>query len=355
MHNKKKRRLRKKYNDYAKVLIIIALTFLVYGLVLDIGNEKRLFDPVKDVSEINKENNSTVSITTADGSEVVPGNTVEVPIESKTPEVQTPTSGAPVTSSAPASSGNSGGSGTIQQVPQQQQQQHTPTIDEINHNLRVQIQNEYNINVRYGQETVGYTVAGIATYPITDPTVVNNALNNLKVALSLYPKALFTEIKSNGIPLSVYLINNYSDNNITGVTDSCYQYAFISIAVAHPFFDSFYHESYHYIERCMFKKGYNFNSWNSLNPNGFSYGNVYRNLSYSDTFNEQSYFVNTYAESSDAEDRASTFEFMMAGSKASCLNYGNPVWKKAYTIKATIESAFSSVSPNYTEYWERYV
>ena len=46
---------------------------------------------------------------------------------------------------------------------------------------------------------------------------------------------------------------------------------------------------------------------------------------------------------------------MMADSKASCLNHGKTVWRKANLIKNTLEAVFSTVSPNITEYWERFI
>ena len=46
---------------------------------------------------------------------------------------------------------------------------------------------------------------------------------------------------------------------------------------------------------------------------------------------------------------------MMAPSKASCLNNGNVVWKKAKLMSDTIDLVLSSVRPDVTEYWERYL
>ena len=107
--------------------------------------------------------------------------------------------------------------------------------------------------------------------------------------------------------------------------------------------------------RYMFKKGANFTTWNSLNPQGFSYGNINNGLSYASTYSQDAPFVNAYAMTSAEEDRASTFEYMMAGSKASCLNYGTPVWKKSTVIKNMIETVYNTANPNTTEYWERYL
>ncbi len=363
MRNKKNKQNNVTY--YARILIVVALTFLIYGAILDLNNDRRLYNPVTDITE---KEEGTVNISTIDNSEVVPGNKTKTTTnsadtiknnntnntnqntqtENQTTTEQPTQNNTPAQPSTPAQNNN-------QQQPQQEQQPYIPTLDETNNNLRNSIQNTYGITVKYGSETNGYTVAGISTTPITNSTTVNAALTRLNQALSLYPSGMFSEIRNGGIPLTIMLINNYSENSVTGVTDSSYSYAVISIAVAYSFEDSFYHESYHYIERYMFKKGASFTTWNSLNPQGFSYGNINNNLSYASTYSQDAPFVNAYAMTSAEEDRASTFEYMMAGSKASCLNYGTTVWKKSTVIKNMIETVYNTASPNTTEYWERYL
>ena len=214
--------------------------------------------------------------------------------------------------------------------------------------------------MRYGKETNGYEVAGVTTTSIEDQNTVNEQLTKLKKTLEMYPKGLFTEIKNGGIPLTIILIKSYSEPTITGVTDSSYSYANISIASEHPFEESFFHESYHFIERYLFKRGATFNNWDSLNPEGFTYnshstGN--NELSYNHTYSQTAPFVNNYAQTAGAEDRASTFEYMMSSSKASCLNYGTIVWQKADNMAQTIRLILSSVQaiPKGQVTWEQYL
>ena len=365
--------IRKKRNlsYYARIVIVISLTLLIYGAILDINNDKRLYDPVKDVEQ---EEKSTINITTADGSEIIPGNTTTSTensantinndntnnTENTNTNTNTNTPNNKPIGSNKNTNKNSPTTNNTNKNPtpnnnQVQNNTHVLTLAEINNNLRTEIQNTYGISVKYGNETDGYTVQGISTSSISDENTINSNLNKLKQALSLYPNGFLAEIKNGGIPLTVMLINNYSENSITGVTDSSYKYAVISIAVTYPFEESFYHESYHYIERYMFKKGANFNTWNSLNPEDFTYGNINNNLSYSNTFSPDAPFVNNYAQTSPEEDRASTFEYMMASSKASCLNKETIVWNKATVMKNTIEAVYNTVSPNRVEYWERYL
>ena len=105
----------------------------------------------------------------------------------------------------------------------------------------------------------------------------------------------------------------------------------------------------------MFKKGANFNSWDTLNPSGFNWNTIDGSLSYSNTFSENAPFVNNYAQTAAAEDRASTFEYMMANSKASCLNRGTTVWKKANYMSQMMRQVLTTVRNNSNVRWEQYL
>ncbi len=315
MHSQQANRM---ISYYAKLLLLFSIILIIYGISLEFNNRSRYSSPVRNKN--NPQDFDGVFVTPVDGSEVVSNGEANV-------------------------QGNVVGDDT--------------SIDQMNSLLRKEIEDTYGITVFYGNETDGYKVSfdgkSISTYAISDKEVIYSQLSKLKSVLSLYPKKLFFEIRDGGIPLTVYLINHYSDNGITGITDSNYQYANISIAALYSFEESFYHESYHYIERYLLKKGANFNSWTVLNPKNFHYGTVMGELSYSNTFLEDSPFVNNYAQSTAGEDRASTFEYMMASSKASCLNQKNYVWYKAKYMALMIETVLDSVKPDTVEYWERFL
>lgn len=228
------------------------------------------------------------------------------------------------------------------------------SVDDTNNQLRISIQNKYHVSVKYGSETDGYTVGGMSVTSISNKSQITTALNNLKSALSSYPAGLYGEVTSS-YPLTIYLINKYSINNVTGVTDSTNRNVKMSIAIAYPFNDSFHHETYHYLELYMKNRGMNYTSWDQLNPSTFHYGSVNTELSYARTFSSNSYFVNDYAQNSAEEDRASTFEYMMANSKASCLNNGRPIYKKAKYMADTMDFFIDACSSSVTERWERFL
>lgn len=326
--------MRRKQNNimfayYAKILFVISITFFSYGCFLQFYSNSKLIDPIKDVVPITSD--EVVSVTPADG--VLPTDLED----------------------------NGSTSENRKQDIEQSTIIDTPSIDEENIILKNEIENIYGIQVLYGKDVKGYMVMSegsfIRTETLVNPYVINKQLMALRDVLELYPKDIFKEIRDGGIPLTVILIKQYSDKRVTGITDSSNNYAKISIASIYPFDESFYHESYHYIERYLFKKGAAFNSWDSFNPPYFKWGTIYNDLAYSYTFSEQVPFVNTYAQSSPAEDRASTFEYMMASSKASCLNSGTTIWTKADYMSKTIRYVLKSVqklSHNQVR-WERYL
>lgn len=360
MHNRKVK-LR-----FAKVLIAFSILLMFVGLSCYIEDSYKVLDP-KDTTVVVSSEKNPVSITTVDGSEpknATASTTNETDNSNATDSSATDNnsnnSGSNSSSnnsgsSSGGSSGSSNGSsssGTTQEVPSTPS---TPSIDEVNANLRNSIQNNYGIYVKYGSETNGYSVGGLSTVGLSDSTAVNSALNNLAGVMSLYPNGFFSEMRNSGFNLSIYLIKNYSAGNVTGVTDHSTKNVVISIATDFPLAESLNHEIFHYIDYYIEQKGGRYTTWNNLNPSGFVYGSVNNAYSYSMTFSEDAFFVNNYAQTDEYEDRASTFEYMMADSKASCLNYGKTVWLKSKYMAEQVDYFYSSVSPNVTEYWERFI
>ena len=236
-----------------------------------------------------------------------------------------------------------------------------PTPEPVNslettvNNLRSNIENTYGITIKYGNEVIDYVVGGYSIVPCTDLNTIYNALLSLQYNISLYPTNFFREIKTAGIPLNIYLIQRYSYQYITGITERVANGAIISIALDYPIAETFHHENYHYMEHFIYAKGGGYTNWNNYNPSGFSYGTTDNNLVYDVTFSEDAYFVNSYAQSYDYEDRASTFEYMVADNKISALNNGKHIWLKAKVMCETIDYYFNTVSPNTTEFWEKHV
>ena len=328
----------------AKVLIAFSFVLVFIGIGLGLDN-KALINPVTGTHTIGN-SNSDINITTTDA--IIPPDSSGSESNNSQPSGPTGSSNVGENNSITTTSPSTG-------ERQEQQQQPQSETDTTNNNLRNSIQNKYGITVRYGAETNGYTVGGLSSVMLSDANRINEVLNSLNYNLSLYPSGFFQETKQGNYSLTIYLLKRYSQDNVTGITDSTTKNVVISLATDYSFIESLHHEIYHYIEKYMFYRGANYTTWNSLNPSGFNYGNTNTSISYINTKDPYASFVNIYAQTDEYEDRASTFEYMMAPSEAGCLVTGTTIWKKAKYLCEQIDAVFQSVSPSVTEYWERYI
>lgn len=320
----------------ARLLIVFSLVFIGIGVFLSFSDNEKILHPIYDVKLIASKGNEDISVTTTatdENEESIVENDV-VSINGVNPSTE-------INQNTIISNEN------VNDV--------SLTMDAANEQLRKQIEDTYGVKVKYAQETAGYSVGGMSTTVISDADISQKALINLNLALALYPNGFFQEVKSKGYPLTFYLIKRYSTDNVTGVTDSSNKNIVISIATDYDFIDTLHHEVYHYIEKCMIANGATFTSWVTLNPVDFNYGVIDSTYSYARTFSEDAFFVNSYAMTDQYEDRASTFEYMMKSSKASCLNYGKTVWLKARTMCEQIDYFFNTVTADTTEHWERHI
>ena len=370
-------------NKIASIMIFFAILLIMTGLYMNFSTSDVL-DPIRDVDKAN-DNPGEVTITTNDGKPPATNsndtNTNTNNGSSDTPITNDNTgnntsSGTDLnpstsngntntgsnTNSSNNNTGNNSGSNTTPSTPipdptptPEPTPDSTPVVDPLT-NYRKQIEDTYGIKVLYGSETNGYVVGSLGTTAITDTNVMKSTLEQLNTALSMYPNGFFREFSKQNMSLNVYLIKNYSAENVTGVTDFAPRRTIISIATDFPFDESFHHEMLHYIEHYIESAGGRFTAWNSFNPLDFTYGVENSSYSYSKTGTPGSYFVNNYAQTSANEDRASTFEYMTASVKYSCYDSNDyPIWKMSNYLSTMIETYFTTVSSSVVDYWERYI
>ena len=339
--------------------IILLFSFCLIGIGLFLSFEDKLIDPVSGV--ISTADKSDLVNITNNGKEKKPSTgTGEGDNNSNIGDSNTGNNENNTSNNNGGTSNSSTNSNVSEQTPSSKP---TPTpettseltTDEVNNKLRVELQNKYGVTIKYGNETNGYSVGGMSTSIISDSSKVNKALSDLSTNLANYPNGFFREFNSIGLRLTIYLIDTYSDSDVTGVTDPSSNNIIISIATYYPFSESFNHETYHYMERYIKIKGGLFTSWHQYNPSGFKYGTLNSNLSFDRTNIANSYFVNDYAQTDEYEDRASTFEYMMADTKQSCMSYNLPIWNKANYMSKVIDVYFKTVKSSTVEYWERFL
>lgn len=350
----------------ARVMIFCSVILIGSGVYLNLQETKPIIDPVSDVTTPDNDN---VIITTNDGMPPTVtndndsdktgnnDNATAVPNDSTSSDTPVPnnttTSGNTGNTSSTGNTSGTNTNSTPSPSPAPEPEP-APVVDQ-NVIFRKSIEDTYGVKVFYGNETSGYSVGGMSTTVIPDSSI-SSALTQLNDALATYPVGFFQEFLNKNINVNVYLIKNYSANNVTGVTDTSFKRINISIAMDFPFNESFHHEVLHAIEYYIERAGGKFTSWNSFNPADFSYGSENKDYSYSVTGEASSYFVNNYAQVSQSEDMASTFEYMTASKRYSCFDsHGYPIWKKSDYLSRMIDTYFNTVTPEVIDYWERYV
>lgn len=369
-------------NRVASIMIFFAIFLIITGLYMNISSDT-ILDPIKDIDK-SKNNPGEVVITTNDGKPPVTNDNTSTNIGNNGTTIPNNNGGSSASAGTDSntntstntnvnnnssSSGNAGtnnsntsnnnsSNNTMPSTPPPAPEpapDPSPVVDPIV-TYRKQIEETYGIKVLYGSETNGYVVGNLGTTSISDTNIMKSSLEQLNTALSMYPSGFFREFSKQNMTLNVYLIKNYSAENVTGVTDFAPRRTIISIATDFPFSESFHHEMLHYIEHYIESSGGKFTSWNSFNPIDFTYGVENSSYSYSKTGTPGSYFVNNYAQTNAIEDRASTFEYMTASVKYSCYDSNDyPIWKKSNYLSTMIETYFNTVSSSVVDYWERYI
>lgn len=250
--------------------------------------------------------------------------------------------------------------------PQPPAPQPQPPVDP-NHKLRQEIEVAYGVKVRYGaSETNGYYPRGVTTDPLK-PDQYADALKDLKGVLSHYPAGFFGEFRSNGMPLTFYLVN-HAQGAFTGFFD--WQFINnlkITLVRSDLLFNlTANHEITHAIDTFMEIKMHPnkpYKKYTDLNPAGFRYRHDPGGLSegasayvftYNSTNKNNIYFTTEYGQTNPREDRAEVFKFMMRDRDSLGVFKGTPHIKaKARVIARQIEANF--ITANSSAYWNRFL
>lgn len=159
----------------------------------------------------------------------------------------------------------------------------------------------------------------------TNNNDITEALDELEYYFLVFNQEFFSRFSTHGMDgLNIYFASSISSGNhgssesaeIVGLylnKDNKYNIV-ICINSNEDILNIIFHETFHAIETYLRAFNVTFSRWNSLNPSGFTYTNVYyTNMTFSDVYGynnnaNEIYFVDNYARSSEMEDRARTFE-----------------------------------------------
>lgn len=190
-------------------------------------------------------------------------------------------------------------------------------------------QEMYNVTINLDDDP-SYLSNNYDISPVTNYNDIINALEELDRYFIVFNKEFFSRFSNYGMSgLEIYLASNitsssqndYANADVVGLyikKNNKYNIV-IRLNTGEDITTIAYHETIHAIEDYLSSIGASFSAWNSLNPSGFTYSNVYyTNQTFSDTlgnnkYNNQIYFVDNYARSNELEDRARMFENICNG------------------------------------------
>ena len=202
----------------------------------------------------------------------------------------------------------------------------------------------------------------------TDYQQVNEALNTLDQALSVYPEGFFRQLRYNNISsIQIQLISDLQaegsgryGGDYCAFTQPQWDYYLMVIDIDASDVSTYYHEFSHIIDSYLEWESleredalFSEETWNSLNPkwfDGYSYDYGYE--SYLDDY---TYFVDTYATISPTEDRARVLEYAMADFGRWTFEDAKGLQKKLDYYCRCIRDAFDTTGWPEVLPWEQYL
>ena len=189
--------------------------------------------------------------------------------------------------------------------------------------------NEYNVNINIYDDPSNLS----SNYSITKTTNYNDiidALEDLERYFLVFNEEFFANFTGYGMSgLEIYLADYIKATSTSEITNASVVGLFVKknskynivlkVNAEENINTIAFHETFHAIEDYLASFNITFANWDNLNPDGFTYSNVYyTNQTFMDTlgFNKYAnsiYFVDNYARSNVMEDRARMFEYICQG------------------------------------------
>lgn len=236
------------------------------------------------------------------------------------------------------------------------------TLKQLNDEKIATMTSRYGVKfmVRNQSRTrVGWTT-GTAIY---DEEKLKKVLNEIDYILSRYPTGFFKEFNSNGMSLSINILDRIN-GGLHGLSDSEFlSNVVISISTSNSLYEeTLHHEILHYIDNYIETKMYPASpetEYVTCNPAGFTYGNTNSSLSFNYRNSREAYFVADYGQKNYKEDRATLFPRLMRPSITGgndFLNYpDSPLTCKARVLIRQIDRVFNTVTSSKSIAWNKLV
>jgi len=318
------------------------------------NNNKNIFEKPNKVEET-KQNNKV--------EEIKPNNKVEEvkPNNTKTFVVKPSTNPKPTTKPTPTPSQKT----TPTQAPTP-----TPSPSPIPVKTDRELNDEkiasmtYKYGVKFMVRDQSRTRVGWSTgTAIYDEVKLKKVLNEIDYILSRYPAGFFKEFNSNGMSLTLNLLDQIH-NGLYGLSDSEFlSNVVISVATSSYLFEeTLHHEILHYIDNYISTKMYPASpedEYIKCNPAGYTYGNPDSSLSFKYNNAQTAYFVADYGQTNYKEDRATLFPRLMrpyiSGGNEFLKYHDSPLSCKARVLIKQIDNAFDTVNSSKAISWNKFV
>ena len=221
--------------------------------------------------------------------------------------------------------------------------------------------NEYNVNINIYDDPSNLS----SNYSITKTTNYNDiidALEDLERYFLVFNEEFFANFTGYGMSgLEIYLADDIKATSTSEITNASVVGLFVKknskynivlkVNAEENINTIAFHETFHAIEDYLASFNITFANWDNLNPDGFTYSNIYyTNQTFTDTlgFNKYAnsiYFVDNYARSNVMEDRARMFEYICQGEDFS--EYPNLNAKVNYIKRILLANFLSLYNSSY--------
>ncbi len=244
-----------------------------------------------------------------------------------------------------------------------------------------ELEETYSVHILLGAQCAGACDASEFDVTTTDEIGLADecadvlaALDELESALVLYPSDFFAQFQTETGEDGIYFLLTGaigSDRNmdVAGFEYGMESREYICVDITEPNYalqQNFCHELWHATENKIFDTdfyGFYDGSWDACNPEGFEYYYSYDYLDYAEGAQaytyfggaEEVYFVDSYAQSYDKEDRARIMEYIMTDDDTAQALMAYPAMQQKLQIMCDgINAAFDT--ENWTDVrWEHYL
>ncbi len=227
-----------------------------------------------------------------------------------------------------------------------------------------ELSEKFGVEILLWTDATGYQPTDYSLLPEHRVPLLQQGLDTLEAALSRYPEGFLNQASSKGI--RICLVRSITGNPEAEVLESAVGLQFwdnravpcVAITLGNESEQSIHHELFHIIETKVMGNNSNYDNWEDLNPEGFSYDYDYlANLKRDDyelIEGPSRAFIDLYSMSYPREDRARIMEYAITEGHEEYFSTA-AMQTKLRRICLGIRGAFGLKKSTETYLWEQYL